>query len=68
MADHKFKIGQMVFFYPRSRGADVPRSRPFQITARLPPMDGEYQYRIRSPFEEHERAAGESELRFVQQS
>jgi hypothetical protein len=68
MAHHKFKIGQMVFFYPRSRGADVPRSRPFQITARLPAMEGEYQYRIRSPFEEHERAAAESELRVVQQS
>jgi hypothetical protein len=67
MADHRFKIGQMVFFYPRSRGADVPRSRPFQITARLPAIDGENQYRIRSPFEEQERAASESELRVVQQ-
>ena len=68
MADHKFKIGQMVYFHPRSRGIDAPANRPYQITQRLPPTDGEYQYRIRSPYEDHERAASESELRAAQQS
>jgi hypothetical protein len=66
MAEHKFKIGQMVFFHPKLRGVDAQTNRPFQITARLPPLDGEFQYRIRSPFEEHERAASERELRAVQ--
>jgi len=66
MAEHKFKIGQMVFFHPRSRMADVPRSQPFQITQRLPTTDGEPQYRISSAFVEHEFAAGESELRPAQ--
>jgi hypothetical protein len=70
MAEHKFKIGQMVFYHPR-RGIvpiDAPTNRPFQIIQRLPLTDGEFQYRIRSAFEEHERVASESELRAVQQS
>jgi len=66
MADHKFKIGQMVFYHPRDRLIDASRS-PYQITARLPsPDDGEPLYRIKSVHEEHERAASESELRPVQ--
>jgi hypothetical protein len=68
MADHRFKIGQMVFFHPRSRNVDVPRGRPFQITQRLPVTDGEPQYRIRGTHFEHEVAASESELRPVQAS
>ena len=66
MANHTFKIGQMVFFHPKVPGVDAPTNRPFQITVRLPSPDGEPQYRIRSAYEEHERAAGESELRPVQ--
>jgi hypothetical protein len=66
MAEHKFKIGQMVFFHPRSRNVDVPRGRAFQVTQRLPVTGGEPQYRIRGS--EHEVAAGESELRPVQTS
>jgi hypothetical protein len=66
MAEHKFKIGQMVLFHPHSRGIDAPRHLPYEITARLPPTDGEFQYRIKSIHEEHERVASESELRTVQ--
>jgi len=67
MADHRFKIGQMVFYHPKLPGVDAPTNRPFQITMQLPsPDDGEPLYRIRSPFEEHERVASESELRPVQ--
>ena len=68
MAEHKFKLGQMVYYHPKGRVIDAPTRSPYQITARLPPMDGEPQYRIRTPYEEHERAASESELRAVQQS
>jgi hypothetical protein len=68
MAEHKFKIGRMVYFHPRSSGIDAPANRPYQITQRSPPTGGEYQYRIRSPYEEHERSASENELRAVQQS
>jgi len=57
VADHKFKIGQMVFFHPRSRGVDTTRGRPFQITQRLPATDGgEPQYRIRSTYVEQPQA------------
>ena len=65
MAEHKFKIGQMVFYHPQDRLIDASRS-PYQITARLPPMGGEFQYFIKSQFEEHERAASERELSPVQ--
>jgi hypothetical protein len=70
MADHKFKIGQSVFYSPR-RGlvpVDAPTRSPYQITARLPPVDGEFQYRIKSANEQYERVASESELQAVQQS
>ena len=44
MAEHKFKIGQLVYFHPqRSRlVADAPAG-PYQITRRLPAVDGEFQ-------------------------
>jgi len=66
MTDHRFKIGQMVFFHPRWRRVDAHRKTPYQITARLPPTEGELQYRIRSAFEGDERAASERELRPAQ--
>jgi hypothetical protein len=34
----------------------------YQITQRMPAEDGEYNYRIKSPNEAHERIANESEL------
>jgi len=63
MAEHKFKIGQLVYFHPqRSRlVADAPAG-PYQITRRLPAAEGEFQYVIRSTNEDHERVAKESEL------
>ena len=63
MDAHKF--GQMVFYHPR-RGivpVEAPTGSPYQITARLPSIGGEFQYRIRSANEQHERAASERELR-----
>jgi len=65
MIEHKFKIGQMVYFRPTTRGVDAPWGRSFQITQRLPVFGGQLRYRIRNEFESHERAASESELRPV---
>jgi len=62
MTDHNFKIGQFVYFHPKSRVAAGAPSGPYQITRRLPASDGEFQYAIKSAFEDHERIAGESEL------
>ena len=63
MAEHKFKIGQLVYFHPqRSRLVAGAPAGPYQITKRLPAVDGEFQYAIRSAYEDHERVAMESEL------
>ncbi len=63
MTDHKFKIGQLVYFHPKkSNSAAGAPSGPYQITRRLPAVDGEFQYAIKSAYEDHERIARESEL------
>jgi uncharacterized protein YjbK len=63
---HKFHLGQAVAYHPRqgiwaARGAYV-------VTAKLPERDGEFEYRIRSALEEHERLARESELREMREA
>jgi hypothetical protein len=64
MAEHKFKIRQMVFYLP-GRYVGASSNWPYQIMQRLPQSAGEYQHRIKSAYEEHERAASESELQAV---
>ena len=62
MAEHKFKIGQVVCFRPKwIMPVNAPSGR-YQITRRLPARDGEFEYAIRSDYENHERVARESEL------
>lgn len=67
MADHKFKIGQMVFYRPRGDHViSVPLSRAFRITHQLPDtLNGEAQYQIRCPLTKVEFAASVRELRAV---
>ncbi len=63
MAEHKFKIGQVVYFRPKRSSAPLSRSMgPYVIIRRLPATEGEFQYVIRSANEDHERVARESEL------
>jgi hypothetical protein len=57
MSRHKFKIGQLVYYRPESA------SGTYQVTQLLPPEGEEYQYRIKSVREPHERVAKEHELR-----
>ena len=57
MSRHKFKIGQLVYY----RAESAPGT--YQITQLLPPEGEEYQYRIKSVREPHERVAKEHELR-----
>jgi hypothetical protein len=52
----KFSVGDRVRFYHHERAVSV-------VTMQLPERDGEFEYRIRSPDEPHERIARESELR-----
>src|SRR5436190_21928232 len=60
MTEHKFKIGQLVYFQPGS--PDHARPGPYQIVRRLPESEGEFHYVIRSTYEDHERVAIESQL------
>jgi hypothetical protein len=63
VTEHKFKIGQLVYFHPKGVGRVDAVAGPYQIARRLPPAeDGEFQYEIRSGYEDHSRVAGESEL------
>jgi len=63
MTQHRFKIGQVVYFRPKkSRTQPTAPSGAYQITKRLPAADGEYQYAIKSMYEQHDRIASESEL------
>ena len=62
MAEHLFKIGQLVYLNPTSRLTAGAPSGPYQITRRLPEADGEFQYAIKCAFEDHERIILESDL------
>jgi hypothetical protein len=57
---HKFHLGQMVAYHPQ-KGIWAARSA-YIVTAKLPEREGEFEYRIRSALEEHERLVRESEL------
>jgi len=61
MPTHKFKIGQIVLFSP-SLGHNIPRGS-YIITKRLPEHDGEFEYRVRSSNEPHERLVRENQLK-----
>jgi hypothetical protein len=64
MAEHKFKIGQLVHYYPNKFGrASIHlASGLYQIIKRLPSANGEPQYEIRNTLEQYDRVARESEL------
>jgi hypothetical protein len=57
---HKFHVGQLVQLIP-SISRNVPGGS-YEIIKKLPERDGEFEYRIKSMNEPHERAARESEL------
>ena len=63
MLSHKFRIGQRVEFNPAS-SRSVPGGS-YEIKKRLPESRGEFEYRIKSVNEPHERVVRESELRGV---
>jgi hypothetical protein len=55
---HKFHIGQTVFL---ERSIAVPGGA-YVVTRRLPECNGEFEYRVKSASEPHERVVRESEL------
>ena len=62
MADHKFRLGQRVTLAESVLRGNAARGA-YMIIKRLPERDGEFDYRIKSVSESHERVARESELR-----
>jgi hypothetical protein len=61
MPTYKFKIGETVFLKP-SRGLNLPGGA-YIVIKKLPEHDGEFEYRVRSSYEPHERVMRESQLR-----
>ncbi len=59
---HKFNVGQLVQFHPdRGERASAPPGL-YEVTKQLPHNGHEYEYGIKSQYEEHERIAMESQL------
>ena len=57
---HKFILGQAVEYTPPRRLYAPPGI--YVVTAKLPERDGEFEYRIKSINEPHERVVRESQL------
>jgi hypothetical protein len=58
MPTHKFHIGQTVFVSP---SVNIPGGA-YVVTKRLPERNGEFEYRVKSVNEPHERVVRESEM------
>ncbi len=59
-ADSRFQIGQTVFVH-LSLGLNIPGGA-YVITKKLPERDGEFEYRVKSVKEPHERVVPERAL------
>ena len=59
---HKFHIGQLVQFNPDRGERFTAPAGPYEVTKKLPHNGHEYEYRIKSAREQHERTARESQL------
>jgi hypothetical protein len=59
---HKFTVGQAVWYQPDRNELANAKSGVYEVTKKLPHNGGEYEYRIKSQHEEHERIARESQL------
>jgi hypothetical protein len=61
MANHKFKIGQLVNFVPARSGMPT-LGRQYEVVRLLPTEAGEPQYRVKCKGDTFDRVAKESEL------
>jgi hypothetical protein len=59
MAAHKFNVGQLVTLHSTRHGV---WAEPFDVVRLLPPAGADFQYRIMSTRDGHERVVFESEL------
>jgi hypothetical protein len=60
MPTYKFQIGQTVFLTPFP-SQKIPGGA-YVVTKKLPEHNGEFEYRVKSANEPHERVVAESEL------
>ena len=65
MPTHRFKIGETVLV-EAARHLNFPGGA-YVVTAKLPQRDGEFEYRVRSSDEPHERVVRENLLRAAPQ-
>ena len=61
LKEHRFQIGQNVYFTSRLTGHMAANST-YQVVRLLPSDGADYQYRIKNPNEAFERVARESQL------
>jgi hypothetical protein len=61
VANHKYKVGQLVNFAP-SRSGMPTSGRQYEVVRLLPPESGELQYRVKCKGDTFERVARDSEL------
>jgi hypothetical protein len=59
MAAHKFKVGQLVTLRSRRHGV---WAEAFEVARLLPRENSDFQYRVKSTRDGHERVVFESEL------
>ena len=59
MAAHRFKVGQLVTLHSKRHGV---WAEPFEVVRLLPAQNADFQYRIKSTRDGHERVVLESEL------
>jgi hypothetical protein len=63
LKEHRFRIGESVYFTSRPIGHMVANSS-YEIVRLLPSDGSDYQYRIKSAKEAFERVARESQLEY----
>lgn len=61
MPTHMFQVGQTVFL-DSSLSQNIPGGA-YVVTKKLPERGGEFEYRVKSANERHERVVRESQLR-----
>jgi hypothetical protein len=59
---HKFQVGQIVQFVPNSWHFRNSKPGSYEVKKQLPVRNGEFEYRIKSSNEAHERVATESQI------
>ena len=59
MPTYKFHVGQTVFIVP-APNLNIPGGA-YIVTKKLPDHNGEFEYRVKSAYETHERVVRESE-------